>query len=75
MILSSGYEYGSGYGQYYDLDENTVYESCHDEEELYMCHLEQEEQLMMYKENHHMLNEFFGRPFIFLFMILKKWLH
>ena len=73
MIVAKENEYGSGYGQYYDLDENIMYESCY-EEELYVNHLDQEEQLMMYQETRHVRNDFFRRPLICFIMLLTKWL-
>ena len=73
------YEYGSGYGQYFDVDNNKFYLPTYDEEtqeELYMDYLDREEQIMNYEIKYNIMQtiEPLKNPILFVFMLFTKWL-
>ena len=80
MVFIKEQEYGSGYGQYYDVDANKCYLPTYEEEtqeELYMDYLDREEQMMNYEKNCNIINRFepLKNPLLFVLMLLTKWLH
>lgn len=80
MAFMKEHEYGSGYGQYYDVDNNTLHLPTYEEEsqeELYMDYLDREEQMMNYEKNLNMRQtlEPLKNPLLFVFMLFTRWLH
>ena len=67
MIYTKELEYGSGYGQYFDVDNNTFHLPTYEEEtqeELYMDYLDREEQMMNYENTYNIIQEFQTMDFL-----------
>lgn len=79
MIYTKELEYGSGYGQYFDVDNNTFHLPTYEEEtqeELYMDYLDREEQMMNYENTYNIIQviEPLKNPLLFVFMLFTKWI-